>query len=262
MSVAWPTRLSVDFDAGSVTFESPSQGSKTVPIGSPEGFAAISAAYLRTGWDNKYVYSFTWMGRPIIQLPDDAFRIQELIFALQPDVIVETGVAHGGSAVFYASVCKLMGRGRVIGVELELRPHNRQAIESHPLKPLITIVEGSSTAPETLDKVKAQIAPGEKVLVLLDSRHTRDHVAAELEAYAPLVSLGSYIVAMDGIMQHLTGAPRSGPDWATNNPVQAARDFAARRKDFALGDPPLPFNEGNITARVTYSPDSYLKRIA
>ena len=103
------------------------------------------------------------------------------------------------------------------------------------------------------------IAPGEKVLVLLDSKHTKDHVAAELQAYAPLVSVGSYIVAMDGIMQHLTGAPRSSPDWATNNPAQAAREFASARSDFRLVDPPLPFNEGSITSRVTYSPDSFLK---
>ena len=105
------------------------KGERTFPIGSPEAFEAISAAYLRAGWDNKYVYSFTWMGRPIIQLPDDAFRLQELIFDLKPDVIIETGVAHGGSAVFYASICKLLGTGRIIGVELELRPHNKTAIE-------------------------------------------------------------------------------------------------------------------------------------
>jgi cephalosporin hydroxylase len=262
LTQAWPKRLLIDFDGGSVVAEDCVKGERTFPIGSPEAFEAISAAYLRAGWDNKYVYSFTWMGRPIIQLPDDAFRLQELIFDLKPDVIIETGVAHGGSAVFYASICKLLGRGRIIGVELELRPHNKTAIESHFLNSLITIVEGSSIAPETVAKVKAMIAPGEKVLVLLDSKHTKDHVAAELHAYAPLVSVGSYIVAMDGIMQHLAGAPRSSPDWATNNPAQAAREFASARSDFRLVDPPLPFNEGSITSRVTYSPDSFLNRIA
>ncbi len=262
MNHAWPKRLSIDFDSGSVSVEGPTSGHQTFPIGSPEAFDAVAAAYLRCGWDNKYVYGFTWMGRPIIQLPDDAFRLQELIFALKPDVIVETGVAHGGSVVFYASICKAMGHGRVVAVEIELRPHNKAAIEAHPMKPLITIIEGSSVDPEIVSKVKAMIKPQEKVLVLLDSRHTRDHVAAELKAYAPMVSVGSYIVAMDGIMQHLTGAPRSGPDWETNNPAQAARDFAALRKDFELAEPLQPFNEGTKTARVTYSPDAFLKRIS
>lgn len=261
MQQAWPKRLSIDFDNGSVTVDDASNGQKVVPLGSPEAFDAISAAYLRCGWDNKYVYSFSWLGRPIIQLPDDAFRLQELIYSLKPDVIVETGVAHGGSVIMYASICKLMDHGRVIGVELELRPHNKAAIEAHPLKPLITIVEGSSIAPDTVEKVKGMIKPGEKVLVLLDSRHTRDHVAAELAAYSPLVSVGSYIVAMDGIMQHLKGAPRSAEDWPTNNPAQAARDFAAANKSFELAEPPLPFNEGSIVNRVTYSPDAFLKRV-
>lgn len=231
-------------------------------MASEDAFKAIAAAYLRTGWDNKYVYSFTWLGRPIIQLPDDAFRLQEIIFALKPDVIIETGVAHGGSAIFYASLCKLMGRGRVIGVEVELRAHNRAALDADPLRSLITIVEGSSIAPETVDKVKALIRPDETVLVLLDSRHTKDHVLSELEAYADFVTPGSYIVAMDGIMRHVVGAPRSSPDWGSNNPTAAVAAFAAQRKDFALVEPPLPFNEGNVSARVTYSPDAFLRRMA
>jgi cephalosporin hydroxylase len=262
LNQAWPKRVSIDLEKNSVVIEDSKGGQRTVPIGSPEAFDAVSAAYLRCGWDNKYVYSFSWLGRPIIQLPDDAFRMQEVIFDLKPDVIIETGVAHGGSAIFYAGLCKLMDKGRVIGVELELRPHNKAAIGAHPLKPLITIVEGSSTAPETLEKVKSMIKPGDKVLILLDSRHTRDHVAEELRVYAPLVSVGSYIVAMDGIMQHLKGAPRSADDWETNNPAQAARDFASKRKDFELVEPPQPFNEGSITARVTYCPDAFLKRVA
>jgi cephalosporin hydroxylase len=262
LSGTWPRRVSVDFDAGQVTIEESSARARTVPLASAEAFAAVSAAYLRCGWDAKYVYSFTWLGRPIIQLPDDAFRLQELIFAVQPDVIVETGVAHGGSLIFYASLCKVLGKGRVVGVEVELRPHNRAAIDAHPLRPLITLVDGSSTDAATLAKVRAGIKPGEKVLVFLDSKHTREHVAAELEAYAPLASVGSYIVAMDGIMQHLTGAPRSQPGWATDNPAQAARDFAARREDFQLVEPAPPFNEGSVKTRVSYCPDAFLKRVA
>jgi cephalosporin hydroxylase len=262
LSSAWPRRVAVDFDAGQVTIEDSAAGERTLPLASAEAFAAVSAAYLRCGWDAKYVYSFSWLGRPIIQLPDDAFRMQELLFALQPDVIVETGVAHGGSLVFYASLCKLAGKGRVIGVEVELRAHNRAAIDAHPLRPLISLVDGSSVDPATLAKVKAAIKPGEKVIVLLDSKHTREHVAAELEAYAPLVSVGSYLVAMDGIMQHLVGAPRSQPGWAADNPAQAARECAARRRDFRLVEPVPPFNEGAVKTRVSYCPDAFLQRVA
>ncbi len=261
MSRPWPKRVSVDFEQGRVTVEADG-APRTLPMSSPEAFEAVAAAYLRCGWDAKYVYSFTWLGRPIIQLPDDAFRLQELIFAVQPDVIVETGIAHGGSAIFYASLCKLMGRGRVIGIEIELRPHNRAALDTHPLRPLITVVDGSSIDPATVARVRSLIAPGEKVLVLLDSRHTKEHVLAELQAYAPLVSKGSYIVVMDGIMQHLTGAPRSHSDWAANNPAVAAREFAAAHRDFELTEPTPPFNEGAVRSRVSYSPDAFLKRIS
>src|SRR6185503_4375897 len=172
-------------------------------IGSPEAFRILSQLWLRSGWDNKYVYSFTWMGRPLIQLPEDMLRLQEVIFSLQPDVVIETGVAHGASLVFSASLCKAFGKGRVIGIDIEIRPHNRQAIEAHPLFNLITLIEGSSISPEVVQSVKANVQPNETVLVLLDSCHTKEHVAAELKAYSELVSIGSYIVAMDGIMQDL-----------------------------------------------------------
>ncbi len=166
-------------------------------IGSPEAFRILSQLWLRSGWDNKYVYSFTWMGRPLIQLPEDMLRLQEVIFSLQPDVIIETGVAHGGSLVFYASLCKAFEKGRVIGIDIEIRPHNRRALEAHPLFHLITLIEGSSISPEVVQSVKANVQPNETVLVLLDSCHAKEHVAAELKAYGDLVSIGSYIVAMD-----------------------------------------------------------------
>ena len=262
LNESWPKRVSIDFERGSVTVESSAADQRTLPMASPEAFAAVAAAYLRCGWDNKYVYSFTWLGRPIIQLPDDAFRLQELIFAVKPDVIVETGIAHGGSTIFYASLCKLMGRGRVIAVEIDLRAHNRAAIDADPLRPLISLIDGGSTDPATLARVRASIAPGETVMVLLDSSHSRKHVLAELNAYSPLVTAGSYIVAMDGIMRHLAGAPRSAPGWESDNPAAAAREFAAARSDFELIEPPVPFNEGSVTTRVTYCPDAFLKRIA
>ncbi len=230
-------------------------------LGSPEGFGIISRLWLRSGWDAKYVYGFSWLGRPIIQLPEDMVRIQELIFRTKPDVIIETGVAHGGSLIFYAGLCKAMDRGRVIGVDIEIRPHNRKAIEEHFLFPYITLVEGSSIEEETVSTVRRQIKAGESVLVILDACHTKDHVTEELRAYGPLVSKDSYIVAADGIMEEVVGAPRTQDDWSWNNPRQAALAFVQENPDFAIEQPPFPFNEGEITEPVTYWPDGLLRRL-
>jgi len=252
-------KITIDTDKNQVVLQD-SKEVQTCEIGDPRAFSLISQAWLRSGWDTKYVYSFTWLGRPVIQLPEDMIRIQEVIFTIQPDVIVETGVAHGGSLVFYASICKAMGKGRVLGVDIEIRPHNRKAIESHFLFPYIKLIEGSSIHPDVVSKVREQINPGERVMVLLDSCHTKAHVLAELEAYGPMVSSGSYILAMDGIMEQLSGAPRSSSDWTWNNPRQAALEFLSRHSEFASEDPPFLFNEGAVTGRVTYWPDAYLKR--
>jgi cephalosporin hydroxylase len=229
-------------------------------IGTPEGFAAISQAWLRSGWDVKQIYSFTWMGRPIIQLPEDMFRIQEVIFRVKPDVILECGVAHGGSLVFYASLCKAMGKGRVIGVDVEIRPHNRVAIEAHFLFPYITLIEGSSIDPAIAAQAANLIQPGETVMVMLDSNHSKNHVLGELEAYGRLVTPGSYIVAMDGIMELVKGGPRTKPDWGWNNPRQAALEFASRHPEFVIEEPAFLFNEGVVKERVTYWPDAFLRR--
>ena len=231
-------------------------------LASAEGFAAASKAWLRATWDSKYVYSFAWMGRPIIQLPEDMVRLQEVIYALKPDVLVETGVAHGGSLIFYASLFEAMGKGRVIGVDIEIREHNRQAIEAHEMKKRIELIVGSSTATDVLDQIKAQIKPGEKVLVVLDSNHTRDHVLEELRAYGELIEVGSYVVATDGIMAHVQGGPRTGEDWDWNNPQRAVHDFVAEDKRFIVEEPAFPFNEGVVKERVTYWPDAFVKRIA
>jgi len=230
-------------------------------LASPQAFRIISQAWLRCGWDNKYVYSFTWQGRPIIQLPEDLLRLQEVIYQVQPDVIVETGVAHGGSLMFYATLCKAMGKGRVIGIDQELRPHNRQRIQDHILYSLIELIDGNSIAPEVIAQVHERIHPGEKVMVLLDSCHTKEHVRAELEAYAPIVEIGSYLVAMDGIMAELARAPRSAPDWAWNNPQEAAREFVISHPEFVIEEPAFLFNEGNISERVTYWPSAFIKRV-
>ena len=231
-------------------------------LSTAEGFAAASKAWVRATWDSKYVYSFAWMGRPIIQLPEDMVRLQEVIWDLKPDVLVETGVAHGGSLVFYASLFEAMNKGRVIGIDIEIRPHNRTAIEAHPMKKRIELIEGSSTAPEVVEQVKAQIKPGETVLVVLDSNHTKGHVLDELRAYADMVPVGSYIVATDGIMEQVAGGPRTAEDWTWNNPRQAVHDFVAEDKRFIIEEPTFPFNEGVVNSRVTYWPDAFVKRIA
>jgi cephalosporin hydroxylase len=247
-------------DSGKVTVSGEGAPSAEYGIGTPAAFRILSELWLRSGWDTKYVYSFTWLGRPMIQLPEDMIRLQEVICAVQPDVIVETGVAHGGSLVFYASLCKLMGKGRVVGVDIEIREHNRRAIESHRLSSLITLIEGDSASPDTAAKVRAQIPPDGKVMVLLDSCHTKEHVLRELEAYAPMVTPGSYIVAMDGIMEQLADAPRSQPDWAVSNPRQAALEFSAANAGFEIVEPPFLFNEGLIRERVTYWPNAFIRR--
>ena len=228
-------------------------------IGSSEAFRILSRIWLRSGWDNKYVYSFSWLGRPIVQLPEDLIRIQEVIYRVRPDVIVETGVAHGGSLVFYASLCRAMASGRVIGVDLEIRAQNRSAIDEHPLRSLITLIEGNSIDSATVEQVRAEIHPDETVIVLLDALHTKEHVLAELRAYSKLVSAGSYIVAMDGIMEEVAGAPRSQPDWTWNNPRRAALEFVKENSMFRIEEPTFLFNEGQISERVTYWPGAFIR---
>jgi len=251
--------ITIDMKNGEIILEK-NDKRFSVPLESSEGFYAISQAWLRSGWDTKYVYSFTWLGRPVIQLPEDMLRIQEVIYQIKPDVIIETGVAHGGSLVFYASLCKAIGKGRVIGIDIEIRPHNRKALEEHELYGFITLVEGSSIEPKTVQTVKSMVEHGETVLVILDSNHTKEHVLAELRAYSPLVSMGSYIVACDGIMGHLPGAPRTNPDWNWNNPEEAVREFIRETPAFSIEEPIFLFNEGVVNERVTYWPNGFLRR--
>jgi cephalosporin hydroxylase len=253
--------ISIDVEQGVVSLEENGQTSR-YRLDTPEAFAIISDLWLRAGWDNKYVYSFTWLGRPIIQLPEDLIRIQEVIYSVQPDVVIETGVAHGGSLIFYASLCKAMGRGRVIGIDVEIRDHNRQAIEAHPLYPFISLIEGSSIDPNVVNKVATSLRSGERTIVMLDSCHTKEHVLAELNAYAPFVSVGSYIIAMDGIMESVAGAPRTKADWSWNNPRQAALDFVNSNEDFVIEEPEFLFSEGSISQRITYWPGGFIKRVA
>jgi len=231
-------------------------------IGSPEAFREISKAYLRSGWDNKYVYSFSWLGRPIIQLPDDILRIQEVIYRVKPDVLVEIGIAHGGSLIFLASLCHAIGKGKVIGVDIEIRTNNRKAIEDHKLFNYITLIEGDSISKETFDQVNTFIKEDKSVMVFLDGCHTKHHVLKELTMYSKLITKDSYIVSMDGIMRDLVGAPRADDDWHWNNPSNAALEFVENHSNYVLEEPEAPFNEGSIKERTpTYWPNAFIKRV-
>jgi len=228
---------------------------------SDEAFKVLSNLWVKVGWNQKYSYSFSWLGVPIIQLPEDLVRYQEAVFSLKPDVIVETGIAHGGSAILSASLCKLIGKGRVIAVDIEIRPQNRARIEAHPMAELITLIEGSSTSTEVVSQVQSLIKRGESVMVVLDSDHSYKHVKDELEAYAPLVTPGSWIVATDGIMRDLEDVPRGRAGWGKDNPAQAALEFAAANPQFKIQEPAWPFNESTLQGNITHWPDAWLRRI-
>lgn len=253
--------IKVDLESNEVVIEENTGETVKYELGTPEAFAWISKVWLRCGWDVKHVYTFSWLGRPIIQLPEDLLRLQEVIYQVKPDVIIETGIAHGGSLIFYSSLCKAIGKGRVIGIDIEVRPHNRKAIEAHELFDYITLIEGSSTNPSSVERVKSLVNPEETVLVVLDSNHSKSHVLGELNAYSSLVSPGSYIVATDGIMKDLVNAPRSKSDWEWNNPYEAAQEFLQTHSEFILEQPKWIFNESNgLSENVTYWPGAWLKR--
>ncbi|MFO1463665.1 MAG: CmcI family methyltransferase [bacterium] len=235
-------------------------GERSFSFSDPEAFALLSELWLRCGFDNKYVYGFTWLGRPVLQLPEDLLRIQEVVYALQPDWIVETGVAHGGSLIFYASLCEAIGKGRVVGIDVEIRQQNRAAIESHRLGKRVHLIEGNSIEPDTVAKVTGLVGDAEVVLVVLDSKHTKHHVLQEMEAYGPLVSENSYLVVADGIMAQVASSPLAGADWLWNNPLAAINEYLSKHPEFRLEEPAFPFNEGAITRRVTYWPMGFLKK--
>jgi cephalosporin hydroxylase len=228
------------------------------PLYSKESFELLSDLWLQVGWELKYPYTFSWMGLPILQIPEDMVRMQEVIFRLKPDIIVETGVAHGGSLAYYASLCKAIGGGRVIGIEKGLRC--RVAIQEHELASFITLIEGDSVAPDVVDAVHHQCAD-QKVLVVLDSDHSRQHVARELAAYHALIRPGFYIVACDGNMRDLAEVPRGNRKWRFDNPQEAAREFAQKNRQFVIEDPPWPFNESQLSKPVTYWPSAWLRRL-
>src|SRR5437879_3266395 len=173
--------LIIDTTEGKLTTETEAE-TRVLELYCKEALQLISQQWLKIGWNQKYPYTFSWLGRPIVQLPEDMIRVQEVIYRVRPDVIIETGVAHGGSLIYYASLCKVMGRGRVIGIDIEIRPHNRRAIETHEMNEMITLIEGSSTSSDVVQQVHSLVESSEVVFVILDSNHSKQHVADELEA--------------------------------------------------------------------------------
>lgn len=245
--------VTVDLEGKTLSVRYSDNESSTFPLYAAEAFKTISRLWVKTGWAAKYSYNFSWMGRPVIQLPEDLLRIQELIYKLRPDVIVETGVAHGGSSIFFASLFEILGRGRVISIDIEIKPHNRSAIENHPLKRRITLIERSSIASKTLEEVRSLIFPNEKVMIILDSNHTKEHVRKELELYGPLATSGSYVVVEDGIMEDLSDVPGGSTEWTGDNPKAAVHEFLASHPEFELDAEPT-------RSGTTYWPNGYLRK--
>lgn len=240
-------------DLGPIVRVGTPSGEREIDIYSEEGFRVLSELWTRSNWQHKLSYEVTWLGVPIIQLPEDMVVMQELLWKVRPDVVIESGVAHGGALIFYASILELAGKGRVIGVDIEIRKYNRLAIEAHPLSHRISLIEGDALAPETVDAVRAAIRPGDQALVALDSNHSREHVRGELERYAPLVTPGSYCVVFDGVMSLLTDAPNGSAIWAEDNPLRAVDDYLAASDDFER-------DRTYERLAVSYCPGGFLRR--
>lgn len=229
-------------------------GSRTVDLYSAEGVQLVASLWLKLSAEYRLMYEPTWLGVPIIQLPDDIVMMQELIWNVRPDVIVECGVAHGGATVLYASLCALIGKGRVVGVDIEIRKHNRVVLENHPMAHRIDLIEGSSIDPSVVSAVRERVAGAGVVLVALDSNHSRAHVREELEQYSSMVTPGSYIVAMDGAQGQVSDIPRGKPEWDHDNPLPAIHDFLANHAEF-VSDPHY------TRLHVTSNPNGYLRRL-
>ena len=216
---------------------------------------AMSRMWVRDIAPHKYSYNFSWMGRPIIQFPQDMVAMQEILWTVRPDLVIETGVAHGGSLVYYASILELIGHGDVLGIDIDIRPHNRDALEAHPMKKRIQLLQGSSISHDILAEVR-RLAQNKRVVVVLDSNHTHDHVLAELRAYAPLVCKDGYCVVMDTIVEDLPGSLFPDRPWGPgNNPKTAVRAFLQETDAFVV--------DQDIEAKllITVAPEGYLRRV-
>jgi cephalosporin hydroxylase len=223
---------------------------------------ALSRIWLREVTAHKYHYNFSWLGRPIIQCPQDILAMQQLIWEVKPDLIIETGIAHGGSLIFYASMLELLaqcghGDGQVVGIDIDIRSHNRAEIEAHPMFRRIRMLQGSSIDSAIVEQVR-QIAAGKsRVLVALDSNHTHEHVLAELEAYGPLTSVGSYCVVFDTAIADMPDSSfRDRPWGAGNNPKTAVHAYVQQHPEFVID------RDIQHKLLITVAPDGYLKRIA
>jgi cephalosporin hydroxylase len=240
-----------------------------IDLYSKDGFKLLSDLWVKVGWDQKYLYGFSWLGRPIIQLPEDMIRFQEVVWKIKPTLIIETGIAHGGSLILSASLLKLIGgdNRRVIGVDIDIRDHNYREIVKHPLASNIEMIQGSSIDEDIITKVTSRIKPDDVILIVLDSCHDYEHVLAELRLYSGLVTKGSYIVATDGLQKDLVDSPRakreypSSDGWVKNNPYEAILDFLKETSDYVIEEPEFPFNEGEIDFRITHWPSAYIRRV-
>lgn len=230
--------------------------------GSNEPLAQSTRQWIGLANAGKYSYHFEWMGRPIIQYPQDIVAMQELIWSVQPDLIIETGIAHGGSLVFSASMLELNAacggppQAMVLGIDIDIREHNRRAIEAHPMSRRIRMIQGSSIAPEVVREVADIAAAYRRILVCLDSNHTHDHVLAELDAYAPLTSVGSYCVVFDTVVEDLPASMFPDRPWGPgNNPKTAVWEYLKTHTEFEID------KSVHNKLLITVAPDGFLRRI-
>ncbi|EKD91623.1 MAG: hypothetical protein ACD_29C00465G0007 [uncultured bacterium] len=230
--------------------------------GSDLSLTQLSQVWLNQSVTRKYSYHFEWMGRPIIQYPQDIIAMQELIWIIKPDLIIETGIAHGGSLIFSASMLELnaiCGGPRdatALGIDIDIRAHNREAIEAHPLFKRISMIEGSSIDSDIVNQVKEKAVGKKNILVCLDSNHTHDHVLAELEAYAPLTSIGSYCVVFDTIIEDLLEDTFPDRPWSRgNNPKSAVNEYLKTHPEFVIN------KEIDSKLLISVAPGGYLKRV-
>ena len=227
--------------------------SRQVDLYSKEGLGLVSELWIKTSCEHRIMYEPTWLGIPIIQYPSDIVMMQELIWKIRPDVIVETGVAHGGSAIFYASILELLGRGKVVAIDVEIRQYNKVAIKGHPMSKRIHLIEGSSINKNTSEQVEELINEGDKTLFVFDSNHSYEHTLAEMELYSPMVSLDSYMVMMDGAQEFVSDIPSGKKEWRRDNPLRAIRNFLKAHTEWE-SDP--YYNRLYVTS----NPMGFLKR--
>jgi cephalosporin hydroxylase len=229
-------------------------------LGTDEALKLIARQFLIQSSRHGYSYNFDWLGLPIIQFPQDILAMQEIIWKVKPDLIIETGIARGGSIIFYASLLEMLGgKGKVVGIDIDIRPHNKKKIKSHPLyakKKRIVLIEGSSTDEKIIEQVK-KLAKGKKrILVAFDSNHTYAHVRDELKAYAPLVTKGSYVVVFDTVIESLPEDLLLNRPWRKgNNPKNAVDQFLKHNFNFVID------KDIEDKLLITVSPSGYLKRI-